>query len=340
MKLIYFFSFLIFCDLFFSQNLNACELQVIDTVHVKCYQGDNGEVSLLGFNGLEPYSYSIDGLSFQSSNIFDNLTAGDYIFFLKDSNNCIDSLEIKIKEPSVLMLDFVCDSMNNIKSVISGGVEPYSIFWQDSLENVFSTLSQITFSGSHIYYVSVIDSNSCFVEDSIFLQADFELISSIGVAPFEINAINHSIGYTSCLWSTNNQNSSNINFNFEYDIAGDYDLNLIVRNGYGCFDTITKKIIIEGLLYQNEISNVFSPNDDGINDYFNFLENHALVEFYAIIFNRFGKKIFESNDPGMNWDGKNMNGKIVEEGVYFYILTGSGLTGNEYYRKGFINLFR
>ena len=101
MKLIYFFSFLIFCDLFFSQNLNACELQIIDTVHVKCYQGDDGEVSLLGLNGLEPYSYSIDGSSFQSSNIFDNLTAGNYVFFLKDSNNCVDSLD-KFKQQAPL----------------------------------------------------------------------------------------------------------------------------------------------------------------------------------------------------------------------------------------------
>ena len=340
MKLIYFFSFLIFCDLFFSQNLNACELQVLDTVHVKCYQGDNGKVSLLGFNGSEPYSYSIDGLSFQSSNIFDNLIAGDYVFFLKDANNCVDSLEIKIKEPSRLVLDFVCDSMNNIKSLISGGVDPYSIYWKDSLDNILSNFSQVNFLGGQIYHVIIIDSNLCFLEDSVFLQADFELISQIGVAPFEINAFNQSIGYTSCLWSTNNQNSSNINLNFEYDIVGDYDLNLIVYNDYGCFDTITKKIIIEGLLHQDEISNVFSPNDDGINDYFNFLENHALVEFYVIIFNRFGKKIFESNDPSINWNGENKNGEAVEEGVYFYILNGVGLTGSEYYRKGFVNLFR
>ena len=75
-------------------------------------------------------------------------------------------------------------------------------------------------------------------------------------------------------------------------------------------------------------------------DYFNFLENHALVEFYAIIFNRFGKKIFESNDPSMNWDGKSVNGDAVEEGVYFYILEAVGEDGSPYSRKGSVTLIR
>lgn len=74
-----------------------------------------------------------------------------------------------------------------------------------------------------------------------------------------------------------------------------------------------------------EIPNVFTPNGDGIND---FLVPHgygngnpkANVErIDLIIFNRWGKTMFTTDDPLINWDGKNQNnGQDCVEGVYFY----------------------
>ena len=340
MKLIYFFSFLIFCNLFFPQNIHACDLIVTDTVHIDCYGNDNGVVYLSGVNGLSPYYYSIDGVDFGVVSYFDSLYAGDYLFFVEDSDNCRDSIHVKIKEPSEIVLDFVCDSVNNLNSLVSGGVKPYYFEWRDSTQSIFSNDRNTVFYGDFKYYLYVLDSNFCSVIDSVYLKADYNLISSLGVCPFEVDAINTSKGYSSSVWFTDNNNFFDVNFNYEYNFVGDYDLTLSVYNNYGCLDTVTKHVVVEGLLPQEEVANVFSPNNDGINDYFNFSENHALVEFCAIIFNRFGEKIFESNDSEMNWDGKDLNGKLLEEGVYFYVLEGTGLTGREYKRKGFLTLFR
>ncbi len=62
-------------------------------------------------------------------------------------------------------------------------------------------------------------------------------------------------------------------------------------------------------------TNVFTPNGDGINDYLKF----DLVEIYPnsslMIFNRWGKKIYESSDYFNDWDGENF-----KEGTYFYVL--------------------
>lgn len=92
-----------------------------------------------------------------------------------------------------------------------------------------------------------------------------------------------------------------------------------------------------------ELPNVFSPNDDGHNDYlrpfpYNIVER---VEFKA--FNRWGKLIFETSDPDINWDGKHMRTKkVVPSGVYYYVcdVYERRLSGIEpRYLVGFIHIF-
>lgn len=66
------------------------------------------------------------------------------------------------------------------------------------------------------------------------------------------------------------------------------------------------------------IPNAFSPNNDGLNDLFK-VEGANIESINMIIYNRWGNKIFESNDKNKGWDGTE-KGKKVEEGVYVYKL--------------------
>lgn len=66
------------------------------------------------------------------------------------------------------------------------------------------------------------------------------------------------------------------------------------------------------------LPNTFTPNGDGQNDLFIpypfcFIES---VEFQ--VFNRWGQKVFETNDPNLQWDGKNPNGEVLPSGTYYY----------------------
>ena len=70
------------------------------------------------------------------------------------------------------------------------------------------------------------------------------------------------------------------------------------------------------------LPNIFTPNGDNHNDYFvPFPETIAAVEKIEIkIFNRWGKIVFKTDDPKINWDGKNQQNKQdCPQGVYFYI---------------------
>lgn len=94
-----------------------------------------------------------------------------------------------------------------------------------------------------------------------------------------------------------------------------------------------------------ELPNVFTPNGDGINDYYHPIGEYRFVEKVDMtILNRWGQVMFETNDPDIMWDGRNkMTGKIVVPGVYFYIceVYEQRLTGLEArHLKGFIHVFR
>lgn len=89
-----------------------------------------------------------------------------------------------------------------------------------------------------------------------------------------------------------------------------------------------------------EMPNAFSPNGDGINDIYRAKEGYqSLTEFHAYIFNRWGQKLYEWDNPADGWDGK-YNGKDVKQGVYFVLVKAKGADGREYNIRRDVNLLR
>jgi len=69
-----------------------------------------------------------------------------------------------------------------------------------------------------------------------------------------------------------------------------------------------------------QLPNVFSPNNDGINDVYLPLMTSYVEKVDMKIFNRWGGLVFETEDPKINWDGKiTGTDKLVTTGVYYYI---------------------
>ena len=70
------------------------------------------------------------------------------------------------------------------------------------------------------------------------------------------------------------------------------------------------------------IPNIFSPNGDGVNDYFEIPDvelNYCFdTDLYIKIFTRWGKKVFEDDKVNFKWNGKMKNSEPCSDGVYFY----------------------
>lgn len=79
------------------------------------------------------------------------------------------------------------------------------------------------------------------------------------------------------------------------------------------------------LIYK--LPNVFTPNDDGVNDLFSPFPFCYIEEIEMKIFNRWGNLVFETKDPEVNWDGMNIfNNNPVPDGIYYYTCKVSQIT--------------
>jgi gliding motility-associated-like protein len=83
------------------------------------------------------------------------------------------------------------------------------------------------------------------------------------------------------------------------------------------------------------IPNAFSPNNDGVND--RFVIRNLNNTSKLIIFDRSGKIVFETADYQNNWDGSDIDGKMLPTDTYWYVLT---IEGFDKELKGFIYLKR
>lgn len=88
------------------------------------------------------------------------------------------------------------------------------------------------------------------------------------------------------------------------------------------------------------MSNVFTPNGDGINDFLNPTSIVNTSEFAISIMNRWGNIVFESSDPDFMWNGTSKNSEECSDGVYFYRINYSDMCGEKYKLDGSFTLIR
>lgn len=89
-----------------------------------------------------------------------------------------------------------------------------------------------------------------------------------------------------------------------------------VTNATGCAQSFDINVELIDL---TKIPNTFTPNRDGINDYWSIPNLHLFPQARVSIFNRNGNKVFEATGGNIRWDGTS-NGKELPAGVYYYIL--------------------
>ncbi|MGZ3864174.1 MAG: gliding motility-associated C-terminal domain-containing protein [Bacteroidia bacterium] len=92
------------------------------------------------------------------------------------------------------------------------------------------------------------------------------------------------------------------------------------------------------------IPNIFTPNNDNINDYWRpeVINEICLTDYNVVIFSKWGDLVFESSVPSLGWSGNSPDGGIpCSEGAYYYLLTYKNTYTHEVQKfKGFLQLQR
>lgn len=145
----------------------------VSTTDIAACAGDpTGRIEAVGTGGTGWLSYSLDGLDYQDSGIFINLTAGDYTVFLGDETGCTVSLDTSISEPAALVSTIVKTdaTFGNLGSLTftgtTGGTPPYRFtiggpFGSFTADTAYADL------GPGTYHAIVMDQNDCAFEDTV-----------------------------------------------------------------------------------------------------------------------------------------------------------------------------
>lgn len=74
-------------------------------INIICFGTNAGQINGFGINGAPEYSFSIDSINFQPNPRFSDLTAGEYLLFVRDIKGCIAKVPVTIEEPQELIAD-------------------------------------------------------------------------------------------------------------------------------------------------------------------------------------------------------------------------------------------
>lgn len=304
-----------------------------------------------------------------------NANAGVYNLSITDENGCSIAMDFELVDPdSLYLIEFgyypaycrVYDYQNGNGVVFAsavGGTPDYDYIWTN-LETGATTINT-TWGGLNPgdYQIEVIDNNGCAIVQTITVDslnpiANFTLTSPQftanweGTLPVDVHFINTSSNFanpnnpladTSFFWNFGLGSSILSTDYFEefdqtYTTAGDYTVCLTVSNKNGCTDSICKLITVYDPFVFVPV-NIFSPNNDGINDVFTFAGYSKSVNaFNCVIVNRWGIAVAELNSISDVWNGELPNGSAASAGVYFYTYSGQTDNGTNFEGQGTVQI--
>jgi len=121
-----------------------------------------------------------------------------------------------------------------------------------------------------------------------------------------------------------------------YSGSGVYSTKIVITTANGCSDSLLSAFEKEPFA-ELFVPTAFTPNNDGENDV--LFVRGDLLEMSFQLYNRWGEKVFETNDQSIGWDGY-YQGKLVDPGVFVYSLSTKCSNTEEVIEKGNITVIR
>ena len=301
-----------------------------------CHGKATGFAIVSAGGGMPPYTYAWSTVPAQSGvmgvNLLGNVT---YTVTITDGNSCTSTNSVLLTDPTPVVVSTVPDSVTcfngNDGTVLiyaSGGSAPY----QYSLNNVYQPDSLLTGLAAGEYTAIAQDNNGCFGSQnftiseptSIFVDAGPDLVSVRGQT-VTLNGTASSVnGITGYLWSPDNHLSCTAcqSTNATPDTTFMYFLTATDGRNCSSYDSIT--VIVKNKV-EYFIPTAFTPNADGLNDYFevNILGANTIE---VSVFDRWGERVYYNAaqhngllNNGDAWDGKK-GGKAMPYDTYVYQL--------------------
>ena len=305
---------------------------------INCAGDSTGVIIATVTGGTPGYTYQWSPMGGTGDTAM-NLPAGTYVLYVLDSVNCDKSDTITLIELHPLPpVNFYADVTSGCQPLVVQFTETsadqgqtYSWDYHDGGSDTIKNPQHIfTDYGTFDISLTVVSVFGC---DSTMYKPGYITVHPKPVADFEANPSlvkktenplwlvqfdDHS-GFT-WFWDWNfgdpgsgPANTSDLS-DPSHAFSGEdiYIVTLIVTSDQGCKDTTTRRVeVIDDVL---QFSNVFTPNKDGVNDYFEIKNVEKYPENTLMIYDRWGVKVFETNHYRNNWAAEG-----IPDGVYYFV---------------------
>lgn len=298
---------------------------VTGILNVSCAGANNGAITVYAYGGTGALQFSLNGTTYQSSNVFTGLPGGTYNVFVKDANGCVVYHAVSVIQPDPLVIhsnvsDVSCAGGDNgvIDLTITGGSGVNNIVWSNGAisEDIFSL-------EAGAYSVEVEDNNGCSTSSSFVIT---EPMSPIVVNAVIVNTTGSSGtidatvtgGTTPYMYSWSNGETTQ---DIGGLIPGTYTLTVTDMNG--CIST--NEFVVEDTL---SITDLNSGSFD-VMVYPNPSSTVATVEISGLLIEKIllvdmtGKIVYQSE---ANTSKVEIQTSKLEQGMYFIHLTVEGKT--------------
>lgn len=296
-------------------------------------------------------TYSIDGSNYSNTTgVFNNLAPGSYNVTVRNSSGCTSTVTVAVvnipppipAQPTISITNSTCSSPDGTITVSSptGAGLFYSIdgISYSNTTGVFNNLAPGT------YNVTVTNGNCTSPATVAIVNAVNPLILTLTASPNPVaagSAVNVVVtgnrAFTITSWQpaslfpNQTATTQNIIVNTPATVT------VMGKTAEGCYAT-AQIVITVRLVGDVWIPNTFTPDNNKLNDIF-YVHGNSIKKLEMTIWNRWGEKLFFSQDQGIGWDGT-YKGKAQPVGVYVYLVKIVSTNGMEETITGSVNLVR
>lgn len=246
---------------------------------------------------------------------------------------------------------FTPDFKNN-SSISTGVISRYDWIWGDGQSTTgFEPSHSYSNSGSYAIKIIALSDRGC--TDSLSLSQNVTVyakpVADFDFLPKQPSILESTLTFTDLSsndvvewdWDLGDGTTDKAqNTSHTYLDTGHYTILLKVTNGNGCSDIATKSFFINPDIFIY-IPNAFTPNGDFVNDKFG-VEGvvNGIKQFQMSIYNRWGERIFYTNNPNEKWDGTYLGESLSQDAYAYTIQFLDFMETNFYTKKGAVHLVR
>jgi gliding motility-associated-like protein len=334
-------------------NISNVEIELLELAAENCGNAD-GLIEVVAIGGNAPYTYEwSNGIN---NSLITNMVAGVYSLIVTDANGCSGTTSYELLNnggpqiSEVLVTGVDCSGENGLAEVvIEDNSSEVNIEWFNADGELLSTSPFVQSLASGSYEIVVTNEYGCEVVETVII----EQVSPLIVAVNEDTRLD--LGDIIRLEALVNTNQ---NISYEWFPAeglsctdcpnpiasptSSIEYTVLVTNESGCTDSdkVFIQVIPDDKVF---IPNAFSPNGDGVNDFFTVYAGDNVSRIKTLrVFDRWGAEVFGNQDFSPNVEPEGWNGvykgKRMGEGVYVYFVEVEYIDGSTKIKKGDLSI--